>query len=224
MSVHSHSRVLAIAGVLFAMRCAAAAPTTDGICRTAQRELAGTPHEMAVVVHPDFESFKQSKAAIRPLTAHQYVEYADGDRSRPARVSCKTKTADLLNETYGAGTANGGKLSCRALNRGTVRAVWRSLTAEERARVTDTPDRIMLDADTRVWTGTQWLREYAYVYRAADGRLHLSAKALRIDWNDWRFAWAPDRLRGVHYCHLVAPEQLRSILLHETRVPKAGAP
>lgn len=196
------------------------ASTDDDMCLRVQHSLAATQIAAQTEVHGDYESFKKSKASIEPLVIHQFVQHEVEDASVPALVSCKTKTPDLLRETYGADVAKDSSLSCRDINRATVMSVWRDLDSARRASVRDTPDRILLDGDLNVMMGTKWIEPYDSIYRDAAGQLHLFAKSLRIDWDDIWFAWAPNSLRGVHYCHLVAPEHLRRVLLGEVIVPQ----
>lgn len=193
--------------------------TGPQFCLEVQRALAATRHPAENVVHPDYDAFKESKADIEPLTIHQYVQSADGNPDLPERVSCKTKTADQLNEHYGEGTAQDTGMTCRNINRATVMAVWNSLSADDRARAVEHPERIWLDADQTTFMGSTWVKDYDAVYRSPAGELHLAGKALRVGWDDWWFAWAPDSVRGVHYCHLVAPEYLRRVILGEVSVP-----
>jgi len=50
---------------------------------------------------------------------------------------------------------------------------------------------------------------------APDGTLHVRSKGMRNDWLDPRLATADPRVKGTRYCHLVAPEYLRRVLLGE---------
>lgn len=201
---------------VIAMPLASSAET----CAIAQKAFTATSSPFEVVMHPDFESFKLSKSSARPFVIHGFVQ-TDASTGLPQRVSCKTKTADLLQETWGAQTARATDRSCRDLNRGTVMAVWQGLDPAQRASVTDRPDRILLEADTNAYMGSRWITDYPFVWRDEDGGLHIHAKALTVEWDDWKFAWAPDRLRGVRYCHLVAPEYLRAIMLGEAVIARA---
>lgn len=192
-------------------------PHTDTeFCARAQQLIAGTTRVPRNVVHTDFEAFKESKAAIRPLETHQFV-LADEPSGLPLRISCKMKTPDQLNIEYGAGAAAAAPKSCADIQRRTVASVYASLAPAERSRALPR-ERIVLDADEVTWMGTSWLRPYRFVYEGEGGRLHLAAKSLHIDWTNRAFAWAPDSVRGVYYCHLIAPEYLRSIVLREVRV------
>lgn len=213
---------LAAGGSTAGERTIVAMPLASGpaTCAIAQEEFTGTGLPFEVVMHPDFESFKLSKSSAKPFVIHGYVQ-AEAVSGIPQRVSCKTKTADLLQETWGADTAAATARSCRDLNRGTVMAVWQSLDAAQRARVTDRPDRILLEADTNAYMGSRWITDYPFVWRDVGGELHVHSKSLIVNWDDWKFAWAPDRIRGVRYCHLIAPEYLRAIMLGDVVIARA---
>jgi hypothetical protein len=197
------------------------AATTTDFCVKVQHALAGTTLEALNVIHTDYQAFRESKASIDPLTIHQYVAYADAGGQAPRRISCKTKSPDQLNEHFGAGSATASGRTCRDINRGIVMSVWRGLTPAERAAARDRPSNILLDADAETFIGSTWVSDFDHVYRDAHGRLRLFAKALRVDWDDWKFAWAPDSVRGVHYCHLVAPEYVRGIMRSDLDVPRS---
>ena len=40
----------------------------------------------------------------------------------------------------------------------------------------------------------------------------MKAKGFQVDFTDPRFARAPERFRGVHYCHFIAPEFFARLL------------
>jgi hypothetical protein len=193
------------------------APASDErFCARAQALVAGTTRPTRVTVHEDYESFKESKAAIRPLEIHQYVLREEGTGRGAMRISCKLKSADQILEVYGAGAARPPDRSCADVNRATADAVYGSLGREEGARIAIPRERLHFDEDDNRLMGSRWVESYPFVYRSDRG-LHLAARSLHIDWTDVRFAWAPDRLRGVHYCHLIAPEYLRRLILGEVQ-------
>jgi hypothetical protein len=194
--------------------------THEGLCAEVQRYLAGTAKVARNIVHTDYESFVKSKPSASPFETQQYVMYESG-MQRPLRVSCKTKTADHLKEVYGAGTADGVRRSCRDVNRGLVLAAFAAMTPAERGRVKFRPSRVMLDGDDRV-VGPGFVRPYAFAYEGTDAMPHLRARELYVTWSDWRWKIAPERFRGTHYCHLVAPEYARRIMLGEIQLePKS---
>lgn len=191
--------------------------TSDNFCIDVQQFItASRVLPDSNTIHTDYQAFRESKTGVRPLTNHQYVMPEPGTANSPMRVSCKIKTPDHLNAEYGPGTATDQGLSCVDINLATSRRVYASLSAEEIARVRIPEQRIVFDPDQSTFMGSSWVGEFPFAYTGQDGRLHLQAKALRVDWDNVWLSWAPDRLRGALYCHLVAPEYLRRLVLGET--------
>ena len=187
-------------------------PASDaGFCVRAQRTMAGTNMTARNVVHPDYESFKKSKATIDPLQTEQFVLYEDEARQRPLRISCKLKSPDLIAQTYGASAASDPGLSCAHLHRQIVEGVFAALTPEERSHLAIA--RVVYEPDETTFMGSRWIEPFEFAWRNGEA-LHLRDKRLRVDWNDPWFAWAPDRVRGVVYCHLIAPEHFRRLTLN----------
>ena len=198
--------------------------THDGFCAEAQRRLVGTALPIANMVETAFEPFKRSKPAVQPVRTHQFV-VADA-AGRPMQLSCKTKSADHLRSVHGAAAA-GVDRSCRDLHRDMVNGVWRALAPAERARAPHPPWQVMLEADSASYTGSSWLKTRAEAWRSADGRLHLRAAGLFAEWEDWRWKVMPESFRGNHYCHLVAPERIRRLMLGDEPLaaqPSGAAP
>ena len=195
--------------------------TTNELCLEGQRLTAGVSLPVRNIVHDDYDSFVKSKPAVQPLETQQYVEYADGDRARPIRVSCKFKSTDHIRAVHGPAAASGrdDPNACRELNRAIVLAVYRDLPVPERGRVAVPPQRFMLDGDEVRIMGSAWTEPFQFAYAGADGRVHLRSKALMVMWDDWRWKLAPDRFRGTHYCHLAAPEYVRDLMLGRSRAP-----
>jgi hypothetical protein len=213
----------AAAVLCVAPRTQAAGPgatsTRDDFCTAVQLALAGTTLMPKNTIHTDWIAFRESKPGIQPLESQQYVEYEDAARTRPKRISCKTKTWDHLIEFYGDGSARtGGAANCRDMNRDTVLSVWRALAPEERARAKHPPQALMLDGDDNRKTGSAWVEPYEFVYRATDGRIHMLSKALYVPWNEWPWKLAPAAFRGTYYCHLIAPEYARRVMLGEVEI------
>jgi hypothetical protein len=198
--------------------------THADFCAVVQRRLTGTSLPIRNTVHTDYRAFVDSKAAADPLETHQYTKR---DAARwPLRVSCKTKTADHLLAVHGAavpGDQAAAATSCRQINREIIQSVWRGLGPVQRARATHPPQSILLDGDEMRLTGSGWLEPYTMVYTDAAGRIHVKARALRADWQDWRWKLMPESFRGTHYCHLIAPEHARSLMLGEAAVAPRGA-
>ena len=195
--------------------------THDDFCGEVQRRLVATQLPLRNVIEPDFEGFKLSKPGIEPVRTHQFV--TRDARGMPIAVSCKTKSADHLRSAHGASAAAdpmvpANQHSCRDLHRQMIREIVATLSPTERAGLREPPHRVMLDPDVLRYTGSQWVKSAAEAYRGEDGRIHLRAYALFAEWEDWRWKIMPESWRGNHYCHLVAPEYIRALMLGETRI------
>jgi hypothetical protein len=193
-------------------RYALPAMTTPDFCARLQEFVEGSKIPVRNIVHTDYAAFVSSKPELSPLTTQQHVEYATDDPQRPARISCKLKTADHLNEAFGAGSAADRSRSCREAHQQMVLAVWASMTRREMLAVKYHPDVVMLDADDVRYTGSSWKEAYQSFYLGDDGKPHVVSKSLVANWTDWRWKLMPARFRGTHYCHLVAPETLRAVM------------
>ena len=210
--------VLLLAGQVEAGAHTALTRTNDAFCIAAQYLLADTTQNAQIEIHSDFESFKKSKTSIAPLTIHQYVQYAADDSRRPLRISCKLATVDHLQSAFGAAAA-GPQHSCQDLNHLMVDQVFAALTTEEHARVKLPPESFSFEPDLNTVLGSKWVADYQYIWQDADGSVHLLAKALHVPYQHWLWRFAPERFRGVYYCHLVAPEYLRAIMLGAVVAP-----
>ncbi len=189
--------------------------TGERFCIDAQAQVAATRVPTVNVVHTDYDAFVESKPRPRPLETQQYVWYEDAAKTRPKMVSCKMKTSDHIRTEYGA-DQSGGDTSCAALNERTTQVVLASLTRAERGRLRfDAGRRIVYDEDFVTTDGPTWLAPFPVVYVGADGALHVKSKGMKNDWLDPKLANAPARFKGTRYCHLVAPEYLRRVLLGE---------
>lgn len=184
-----------------------------GFCTVVQQMLAATPQVSENVVYAELDDFIKSKASIRPLVTRQYIHYDEA--SLPRMISCKVKTSDMLVFEYGAGTA-GNEGVCRSVNLVTLQRVVaeRNVGVRPYGEYSD----VVLEPDEVGPSGVNWLKPYRMIWRDGD-TLHILSKALRVDWGDTRFAKAPARFRGTHYCHLVAPSYLRRVLDGEVGVP-----
>lgn len=194
--------------------------TTADFCSAVQHEIAGTKVAVVTKLHKQFEDFVKSKASLQPLETEQYVQYEDAAGAQPMRISCKTKAPDAINARYGAGSAT-ADLSCRDINRRIIRDVWAAMPPSQRAAASLPPWRIMLDGDDMTVRGSKYVAPYPFVYVGDDGQTHVLSISLRVNWDDWLWKWAPDRVRGVHYCHLLAPEYALRLMRGDVR---AAAP
>jgi hypothetical protein len=191
------------------------APASDaGFCARAQQLLAGTPMVATNLVFETAADFSKSKPRIRPLETDQFVTRAeDGE---PLRVSCKMKSADHIRAEYGAAAA-GAERQCREVNRDTAARVYGALSDAERARLVVPPGRLLLSEDEEALTGSGFTFGADTVRFSPDGRLVVRALSIRVDWEAWWWAWMPERFRGQHSCHFIAPEYLRRLVLGEVR-------
>jgi hypothetical protein len=201
-------------------------------CSNAQQIIAGTEIVSTNIIHSDYNAFVESKAlpfevasepdaALAPVTTQQYVTYGyyDSGKDYPQLISCKMKSADAIQYFLGAEAAS-AESTCKAINQDTLDRVATSLTqSEQRSIVLDDDEEVIVDPDNEVMFGFQWVTPFDPVYIGDDGELHVVSKSLLVS----KFAYLPpipgldDRFRGVHYCHLLAPEYARSILTGEVQ-------
>ena len=172
----------------------------------------------ATFVHPDYESFKASKAEVKPLRTEQFVVYEDAAKQLPKLVSCKLKSADIIIKEYGANAAKDGPAACSDIHRQMVEAV-----ATDKGALKIDPAKIVFDEDERSLTGESWIKPFDAAYTDAKGTLHLKGKMLRVDWNNKLYAMMPDRIRGTLYCHLVAPEYAKRLITGAVAAPPPTA-
>lgn len=195
---------------------AAQPPASDkDFCARAQRIITGTRIPVANLVFNARDDFVQSKPRVKPLETDQFVTLGQDAAKQPRIVSCKMKSSDHLNAEYGPGAA-AAEGTCRSINADTVARVFAALTPEQRDRLIIDRDRIVLEPDEEALTGASWTNDvFNPVRRGEAGELLIRAKSIRVDWDDWKWAWMPDRFRGQHSCHLIAPEYLRSLVLRK---------
>ncbi|MBL8631105.1 MAG: hypothetical protein JNM81_15840 [Rhodospirillaceae bacterium] len=208
--------LIGAAGVIGAVQAADMPVTDKGFCERAQRDLTGTTLAVNNINYDDYEGFKLSKLKIDPIELAQFVlKDAEG---RPLRISCKTKTSDHLQDRYGKDAATGDKM-CQDINRGTVDAVYAALTDDEKAKLKIARDNVVIEPDVTTYMGSNFVTDYDYVYRGPEAKMHVLAKSLYVSWTNILFAWAPEKFRGVRYCHLIAPEYTKRLILGEAELP-----
>ncbi len=199
-----------------AMMAHAQVPVTDkDFCERVQRDLTGTTLKLTNIVYPDYDGFKESKTKIDPIELAQYVVT---DAMSPTRISCKTKTSDHLVDRYGADAAKSDK-SCADINRATMDAVYGALTEDEKSKLKIALADIVIEPDETVYMGSHFVSDYDFVYRGPEAKMHVLAKSLYVTWTNLAFKWAPERFRGVRYCHLIAPEYAKRLVLGEAQLP-----
>lgn len=184
-------------------------PGTGDHCAVAQKEIASARVPARNVVLPDYQSFAKATPSIQPLETLQFVQYADEKGTRPRMISCKLHSAERIRASHGANAA-GESTTCARLNRRTLDAVMSTLTERQRKKM---PFKgaipILLDPDEQAASESQWLESFTMVQTDAGGTLRLRAKSLR-----------KSAAGGRQYCHLIAPDYLKRILLGEVRLPQ----
>ncbi len=196
---------------------ASTGPVTDkDYCERVQRDLTGTTVKVNNINYPDYEGFKQSKLKVDPVELAQFV--LKDSEGRPLRISCKTKTSDHLQERWGKDAATGDKM-CQDIHRLQTDAVYAALTDAEKAKVKIPRDNIVIEPDETVYMGVNFVSDYDYVWRGPEAKMHLKSKSLYVTWTNVLFAAAPERFRGVRYCHLIAPEYTKRLILGDADLP-----
>ncbi len=190
--------------------------TTDTFCNTVQTSIMSNTIEAQTKVHPHWQAFLESKASIDPLRNEQFV--TSGPDGQPRVVSCKMKTPDHIREVYGTSASEEEARTCEAINRENVNAVIASLTPEEQQRRVIGDDQILFEEDLKEFIGVNWIKPFDYVSHSPDGALHIQSKRLQVDWTNLLFRMAPEQFRGALYCHLVAPEYIKALLLGDAEV------
>ncbi|WGL16841.1 hypothetical protein PVT68_00735 [Microbulbifer bruguierae] len=180
--------------------------------------------------------FKKSKPTAKPLVTHQFVGYklADTEQPFPVTVSCKLKTAERIRTAYAEGDGRGEDpplaaeedRTCQQWTAALLDAVYEDLQratdgeGEEVAETALTRESIRLEDEDNVYIGPLWVRAFPYqpAYQESSV-LVLRSKALHAEYSRW--IPMPDSFMGTHYCHSIAPEYLRALVLGEVRAPTA---
>jgi hypothetical protein len=187
-------------------------PAVDKYCLTAQKIITRTELPMELVVHDNFEAFVKSKAIIEGPTIQQYNWKAEN--GMVLGISCKLKSSDHLNLVFGGGNAGPDGL-CQYMNQAVFRLLTRQVTSPAFTRVVFDPSETLgRDEEEPGMTGPEWLAPFTMTY-IEEGGLHIATKGFVVDFLDPQYADAPERFRGVHYCHLVAPEYLLALMSGE---------
>ena len=79
--------------------------------------------------------------------------------------------------------------------------------------------QIVFEEDETVIMGVKWVAPFDYVWNGDNGALHIKSKRLQVDWTNLLFRMAPEAFRGALYCHLLAPEYAKALVLGEADVP-----
>lgn len=190
--------------------------TTDTFCNKIQLSIMGNTVSADTIVHPDWQAFLESKASVDPLRNEQFI--TTDPTGKPRMVSCKMKTPDHIREVYGEAASAEEAKSCEAINRENVAAVIAGLSSEEQDRRVFTDQQIVFEEDETEFMGVNWVKPFDYVSRGPDGELHIRSKRLQVDWTNILFKMAPEQFRGALYCHLIAPEYVKELILGEADI------
>jgi hypothetical protein len=197
-------------------------PTLNDYCATAQKEIASARVPVNNSVVADYATFSGATPSVKPLQTFQFVQYADQQHARPRMISCKLHSAEKIRAAHGP-TAAGESTTCARLNRRTLDAVMAGLTERQKKKM---PFKgsipILLDPDEQAVNEAQWLETFTMVQTDVGGTLRIRAKSLRGE-GTVRVANKP-ATGGRQYCHLIAPDYLRRILLGEVQLPKSEFP
>jgi len=188
-------------------------PSADEYCLAAQRIITRTEVPVELVLHDNFEAFVKSKAVIEGPTIQQF-NWKDADNNLLA-ISCKLKSADHLNLVFGAGSAGPDSL-CQIMNQAVFRLIARQVTSPAFTRVVFDPVETVSDDEQPGMTGPDWLAPFTMTY-VEESALHIATKGFTVGFEDPRYEKVPERFRGVHYCHLIAPDYLKALM--EGRAP-----
>ena len=183
-------------------------PTVDNYCLAAQRVVTRTLVPMQLTVHEDFDAFVKSKALIEGPVIQQFNWY--DTEGNIQGISCKLKNADHLNMQFGEGSAGPDGL-CQDMNRAVFGLVAKNVADSAYTQVRFDQSETVSNDEQPAMTGPDWLAPYTMTYEDG-GILHVATKGFVVDFSDPRYAKAPARFRGVHYCHLIAPQYLAELL------------
>jgi len=185
-----------------------AVPILSEYCLAAQRIVTRTEQPVELVVHDNFEAFVKSKAVIEGPQIQQ-LDWYEGNRV--VGVSCKLKSADHLNLEFGDGTAGPDGL-CQDFNQAVYNLILQDIEQPAWPVVIFDANETVMNEDQPAMTGPDWLMPYTATYADKSNNLHIRSKGFQVNFTDPRYEKAPARFRGVHYCHLVAPEYFRDLL------------
>lgn len=200
-------------------------PALNEYCASAQKEIAASRVPARNVMMTDYQVFSRAAPSVKPLETMQFTAFADEQRTRPRMISCKLHSSARIRAEYGA-TAAGEPGSCARLNRRTLDAVMTSLTEKQKKKMPfKGPVPVMLEPDLQAANESEWLESFAMVQTDAGGTLRIRAKSLGAGTGTLRASTrsaaggksSDNRL----YCHLIAPDYLKRILIGEVKLPAA---
>jgi hypothetical protein len=201
-------------------------PVINDYCAAAQKEIANSRVPARNVIMTDYAAFSRASPSVKPLEVMQYVGYTDDKQHKPRMISCKLHSAERIRAEYGA-TAAGESTTCARLNRRTLDAVMLTLTDRQKKKMPfNGALPVALDPDEQASNEAQWLEGFTMVQTDAGGTLRVRAKSLRATGAGLRrtSTAAAVPADGRQYCHLIAPDYLKRILIGEVQLPKVEFP
>ena len=201
--------------------------TIDDYCAAAQKDIANSRVPARNVLMTDYAAFSRATPSVKPLETLQYVGYSDDKKAKPRMISCKLHSADQIRAEYGA-TAAGESTTCARLNRRTLDAVMITLSDRQKKKMPfNGALPVALDPDEQATSESQWLEGFTMVQTDAGGTLRIRAKSLRAGTGALRHTSTSSSTTvtdGRQYCHLIAPDYLKRILMGDVQLPKAEFP
>lgn len=175
---------------------------TDEFCGRAQSFTTLGTRRPVNVLQPTQERFRDARVSIDPLQTQQHTVIDDGTGTARI-VSCKLASAEALRAAYGADAARTDS-SCALVNRNTFSVVLASLSAAELARARFGQGKsVAFDRDVMTDDVTGWSEPDDPATVDKRGTLRLVSRAFLGE----------DAGLKVHYCHFIAPEFARRVLL-----------
>ena len=198
-------------------------PALAEYCAIAQKEIATSRVTARNVLVGDYQAFSRASPSVKPLETLQYIGYADAQHTKARMISCKLHSAERIRAEYG-GTAAGESTTCARLNRRTLDAVMLTLTDRQKKKMPFQGSiAVLLEPDELATSEAQWHEAFTMVQTDAGGTLRIRAKSLRSD-GSMRVSSKVNAANGRHYCHLIAPDYLKRILIGEVQLPKGEFP
>ena len=187
----------------------ASSDSLENFCIEGQKIITGTNIVPTLVIHETKKDFGASKASIDEsgYTIHQHIhkDKVEGlEGVIPKIISCKFKSADNIQAYFGD-DSTGEHGACSDVNQATLDRVSKELGIEN--------PEIQIEDDEYVYAGTNWINPWPYsaVSVREQGGLAIKSKGMYIPDAWWLFP-VPARFKGVHYCHLIAPDYLKVLL------------
>ncbi|NBU24577.1 MAG: hypothetical protein EBS39_02955 [Gammaproteobacteria bacterium] len=175
---------------------------TDEFCGRAQSFVTLSNRRPTNLLQARHEGFVAAPVSVDPLQTQQHT-VTDESTGSARTVSCKLVAAEALRAAYGPDAARTDS-SCALVNRNTFSAVLASLSPQERARARFGQGKsVAFDRDEMMAAPADWYGpdEPATVDRRG---------TLRIVSHAWL---GTDAGQAVHYCHFIAPDFARRLLL-----------